>query len=77
MDVKVAADNLWGLIQNSNLPDEHDEYGKNHLRTMLAMLVAGEITGEKAHRWLGWVQGCICVGNGASLETMKRINKEA
>jgi len=40
------------------------------------MMTAGEITGEKAHRWLGWVQGCVCVGKGGTLEDMKGINKQ-
>ena len=77
MDTKIAADNMWALVDRSELPDEHDEYGKNHLRAMLSMLAAGEITGEKAHRWLGWIQGCLCVGKGGTLEDFKAINKKA
>jgi len=77
MKVNVAAHNLRRLVEASNLPEEHPEYGKDHLRYMIDKLAFGEITGEKSHRWLGWIQGCVCVGNGGSLETMKRINKEA
>jgi len=77
MNIKKAADSMWLLVQNSNLPEDHESYGKNHLRAMLAMLVSGEITDEKAHRWLGWVQGCVCVGEGSTLEGMKNINKKA
>ncbi len=77
MNVKAAADDMWLLIQNSNLPEDHENYGKDHLRAMLAMLVSEEITGEKAHRWIGWIQGCVCVGGGNTLEDMKKINKSA
>jgi len=77
MDIKEAAGALWVLVFKSNLPDEHPEYGKDHLRYMLSALVDGEVTGEKAHRWIGWIQGCICMGKGASLEELKWINKMA
>jgi len=77
MDISVAANNLRKLVEASNLPEFQDEYGKDHLIYMIDKLVSGEIVAEKSHRWLGWIQGCICVGNGGSLETMKRINKEA
>jgi len=68
---------MWSLVQNSNLPEDHENYGKDHLRAMLAMLVSEEITGEKAHRWLGWVQGCVCMGKGGTLGDIKKINKLA
>jgi hypothetical protein len=32
------------------------------------------MTREKAHRWLGYIQGCIVAGGGATLEDMKRVN---
>lgn len=77
MDTKIAADKMWEMVERSNLPNEHAEYGKDHLRYMLDKLISGEITGEKAHRWIGWVQGCVCVGKGADLESLKKINKAA
>ncbi len=77
MNTKIAARDLWKLVDKSKLPDKHDEYGKDHLKYMLDKLMLGDIEGEKAHRWIGWVQGCICVGGGADLETLKRINKAA
>lgn len=77
MDIKTAANGMWALVDRSELPEDHEEYGKDHLRAMLVMMINGEIAGEKAHRWLGWVQGCVCVGGGASLEDMKQVNKKA
>jgi len=77
MDIKTAAENMWAPIHLSELPEDHEAYGKAHLRAMLAMMITGQIGGEKAHRWLGWIQGCVCVGGGATLEDMKEINKKA
>ena len=77
MNTMIAARDLWDLVDKSELPDEHPEYGKDHLKYMLDRLMEGEVFGEKAHRWIGWVQGCICMGKGASLEELKWINKSA
>jgi hypothetical protein len=77
MDTRIAADELWALVHRSELPEEHEGYGKNHLRAMLALLAAAEITGDKAHRWVGWIQGCLCVGKGGTLKEFKDINKRA
>ena len=77
MNTKIAAHDLWKLVDKSALPDKHDEYGKDHLKYMLNRIMIGVVEDEKAHRWLGWVQGCICVGGGATLEEMKKINKAA
>lgn len=32
---------------------------------------------EKAMRWVGWLQACIVMGGGATLEDMKQINVKA
>lgn len=77
MNTKIAARDLWELVDKSELPDKHDEYGKDHLKYMLNKIMLGEVEGEKSHRWIGWVQGCLCVGGAATLEEMKLINKAA
>ena len=77
MNTMIAARDLWKLVDKSELPDEHPEYGKDHLKYMLDKLMEGEVFGEKAHRWIGWIQGCICMSGGATLEELKRINKAA
>lgn len=50
---------------------------RTHVREMLQKIITGEVTGEKAHRWLGWAQGCACAANTAKLETFKEINHNA
>ena len=46
-----------------------------HLHEMLDAIEQGTVTGEKAHRWLGWAQGVICCCGGATLDQMKEANK--
>lgn len=46
-----------------------------HLLDMINAIETEKVTGEKAHRWLGWIQGVVCCRGGASLEEMKEINQ--
>lgn len=49
----------------------------NHIVMMLQKIELGEVTGEKAHRWLGWAQCATVAGGVGTLETMTDINKLA
>lgn len=53
------------------------ELGAPHIEEMLNKISTGEISGKKAHRWLGWAQAAICMLGGGTLEIMKEINKVA
>jgi hypothetical protein len=66
------------LGKNDPWPTEGDEALRElHVRDMLMRVANGEITGRKAHRWLGWAQ-CAAVAAGVgTLEDMKAINKAA
>lgn len=75
MDVKIAAQETDKLIDSTNLPLSNAEYGKDHLHEMVSKITCGEVSGEKAHRWLGYLQGVVVVGGGANLEQVKMINK--
>lgn len=87
MDIKIAAENTRNLIDDTPLlpeaadPDGPESYQqpwcKAHLHVMCRKIQEGEVTGEKAHRWLGWVQACICMGSGATLDELKNINHKA
>ncbi len=77
MDIATVAHNLLNFVEKSTLPNKHDEYGKDHLNWMLNKLIINDITGSQAHRWIGWVQGCLCMDGVATLEEMKKINYEA
>ncbi len=67
---------MISLILLSELPEYHPEYGKDHLLEMVRKIERGDVSDEKAHRWIGWIQGCVCMGRGATLDQMKCINKK-
>lgn len=48
-----------------------------HVAAMLTSIESGAVSGEKAHRWLGWAQAVICCRGGATLEEFKSINFKA
>ena len=77
MNVKIAAMKMIPRIVEAHLPEVNDEYGKDHLIDMVIKITSDEVTGEKAHRWLGWIQACVCMGRGASLEELKNINHQS
>lgn len=74
MEPILAATKTIEFIHKSQLPNVHPEYGKDHLLDMVKAIQKGMVEGDKAHRWLGYIQGCVCVGNGATLEDLKSIN---
>ena len=49
----------------------------DHLIGMCRKIESGEVAGEKAHRWIGWIQGCLYMRGEASLDEMKELNKKA
>lgn len=78
VDIKVAAQETIKKLDNCNsLPKDHPYYGTVHTRHMLDQIISGVVTGEKAHRWLGWAQCAICIGGGATLPELKVINHKA
>lgn len=79
MDVKVAALHSRALLEGSDIPDSGPENptGRSHLIDMCKRIESGEITGEKAHRWLGWVQGALCTQGAGTLAEFKDINHRA
>jgi len=82
MNVINAADRCRTVIINNGaihwyVPNDKYELSVGHIISMLDRIVSGEISDEKAHRWLGWAQACICMGNVENLEGLQRINYES
>lgn len=80
MNIKHAANIMRDLINKSwNLEEsgDNDSSSKSHLLGMCRKIEIGAVSGDKAHRWLGWIQGCVYIGCGGTLDDMKRINKES
>ncbi len=81
MDIKIAARETASLIisgpNKPYWPDAPESITWPHVLGMLANIADGEITGEKAHRWLGWAQCAIVAAKAGTLEEMKAINHAA
>jgi hypothetical protein len=82
MDVKTAAAATLPFIDLAiGLPADHPAYGRSHLRDMVAKILSWDVGDEKwnrkANRWIGWIQCAVVIGGGASLDDMKRVNREA
>ena len=48
-----------------------------HIIAMCDKIVSAEINGEKAHRWLGWIQACMCANGVMDLDRIKYLNKDS
>ena len=48
-----------------------------HLRWMNDRIQSSEVSGEKAHRWLGWMQAVVYLGGRATIEQLKQVNFES
>lgn len=77
MNIRTAALQMVPLIRQASLPEEHGEYGKDHLGDMVRKIDREQVTGEKAHRWLGYIQGVLVSSGSATLDQVKEANKAA
>lgn len=78
MDIKVAATAMRPFCEQMKVRTGI-VFGGNatsieHLFEMIEAIESGEVSGEKAHRWLGWIQGVVCCRGNATLEELKSIN---
>lgn len=62
------------LVNKTNVPALDEEYGEHHLYQMIDMIDKEIVTGEKAHRWLGYIQGVVVSNGGATLSDVKSVN---
>ena len=77
MDIKIAAlETRNGFLVKTTYGNKKG-CDRKHIEWMLNGIIDGYITGEKAHRWLGWAQAMICVFDSAELEDLKNVNFEA
>lgn len=76
MDIKQAAKAMRPYLDKckTNNVSGGEATTIEHLAAMLTSIETGSVSGEKAHRWLGWVQGVVCCRGGATLEEMKSVN---
>lgn len=76
-DVRKAAQTTYDAVQSNYydiLRSNEESLTKEHLLWMLNQIMSGEVEGEKAHRWLGWVWGVSCAAGVGDLEDFKDIS---
>lgn len=78
MDVKLAAQRTTdshvraiNLGRDSALP----KATVAHLLYMNANIQEGIVAGDKAHRWLGWMQAVVYLAGAASHDDLQQINR--
>lgn len=78
MDVKKAANITVGLYDQRRRKVSNLRYSSySHILDMNEEIQKEVVTGEKAHRWLGWIQACAYQAGLATLDELKQINKES
>lgn len=68
---------VYLVLKHAFPPAAHDPEGLTtaHLRWMSEQMP--QLTEKKAMRWLGYIQGVMCAKRFETLDTLKRISKEA
>lgn len=46
----------------------------SHQLDILESIIAGEVEGEKAHRWFGWAQGVLAANGIGDMNVFRAIN---
>lgn len=49
--------------------------GQDHLLRILTQIADGEVSGAKAHRFIGWAQGVLCMKGLLSLDSARDLNR--
>ena len=58
-------------------PDTHVKgCDQDHLYRILTQILDGKVVGNKAHRFIGWAQGVMCMKGILSLEHARDLNRE-
>lgn len=79
IDCKSAVALTFAAVAQPLPPAEQDADGLTlaHLVWMGEQITTGVVEGRKAHRWLGYIQGCLCSSGLAHLHEMKEASREA
>ena len=50
---------------------------QEHLVNILNQVIDGNVSGSKAHRFIGWAQGVLCMEGYLTLDDARNINRKA
>lgn len=56
---------------------DEDGLNEQHIYNILQQVEAGEVTGDKAHRFIGWAQAVICTEGLLTLMELRDLNRSA
>lgn len=78
IDVVNVAIDTKRLLTERRIIWEHrtEESSTIHCLSMLDRIIVGEIIGEQANRYIGWVQACIHIHLLTDLEVFKNISRK-
>ena len=81
MDIRIAARETK-IIINRNLskasfPETPSKLSYINIMGLLDSIEVENVTGEKAHRWLGWSQAAAVGSGSCALDDVKNINHAA
>lgn len=68
---RVPNEDVWNEDGSKNYAS------RGHIAYMIIKILSGGVEGEKAHRWLGYIQGVLVARGFASLDEMKEVNKSS
>ena len=76
---QAAVAEMRAYVENAtNLdPWPESDHSKEHLTDCLDKIESGEVEGDKAHRWLGWVQGVLGARGNGSVKEFGEVNKRS
>ena len=78
MDMDKVLAGLSELVENAPetfLPPPGRMCDREHLFWMLDQIDEGKVYGEKAHRWIGYIQGVLVSRHVTTVEEMKEMNR--
>lgn len=78
MDMVKVISGLSKIIEDAPetfLPLPGTRCDREHLHWMLDQINEGKVYGEKAHHWIGYVQGVLVSRHVTTVEEMKDLNR--
>ena len=75
VNVKLAVNEMYQNI--FKIPEGDGDFDRAHIIEMADKIRREEIIGEKAHRWLGWIQAALVIAEIHTLQGMKEVNERA
>jgi hypothetical protein len=75
VEIYKVAEGMFEIVGKTDLSAVPGCCCRAHLQSMLMKIMRNDVTGEKAHRWLGYVQGVVALRKGVTLEELKDLNR--